>query len=139
VFPMTAEYALRAMAVLARSPDAPLRNRDIAARCQVPERYLAVVMREQVSAGLVRSQRGRNGGYTLAQPPEEIPVGAVLRAAGFDPTARPCGFGWDACDEERPCPLHPLYSELKGQVLRWSEDRTLADVGPDLPGIGGRG
>lgn len=132
MLPRTAEYALRAMAVLACSRDTPLRNSDLAERCQVPERYLSAVMRAQVQAGLVRSQRGRNGGYVLSREPAEIAVGDIILAAGHDLAGRPCAFGWDRCDAERPCPLHPLYSELNDAVGQWSLQRTLADVG-DLP------
>jgi Rrf2 family protein len=121
------------MAVLAQDPDTPLRSQDIADRCQVPVRYLSAILRDQVNAGLVRSQRGRNGGYVLARSPQTIPVGEVLLGAGYDPEARPCGFGWDACDDERPCPLHPLYTELKDSLRHWAKDRTLADVGPEFP------
>lgn len=130
MFPRTAEYALRAMAVLARNLDTPLRAADLAERCAVPERYLSAVMRAQVQAGLVGSQRGRRGGYVLARAPGEIAVGEVLLAAGYDPAGRPCAFGWDRCDPDRPCPLHPLYGELKEALAAWALDRTLADVGP---------
>lgn len=136
MLPRTAEYALRAMAVLAQSPGVALRNTDLAERCQVPERYLSAVMRAQVQAGLVRSQRGRNGGYVLARSPAEIAVGDVILAAGHDLSGRPCAFGWDRCDAERPCPLHPLYSELNEAVGQWAVDRTLADVGRLSPPSG---
>ncbi len=119
--------------MLAKSTDTPLRNRDIAERCQIPERYLSAVLRAQVQAGLVDSQRGRKGGYVLTRKPAEIPVGDVLLAAGFDLEGRPCAFGWDRCDTERPCPLHPAYSELNQLLIGWARRRTLADVG-ELPG-----
>lgn len=130
MIPRTAEYALRALAMLALHPDEPLRTAQIADQCDIPERYLSAVMRDQVRAGLVRSQRGRNGGYTLAGPPESIHLDDVLKAAGFDVTSRPCGFGWASCDRDDPCPLHPLFVELNAALEQWALGRTLGEVEP---------
>ncbi|WFB06367.1 Rrf2 family transcriptional regulator [Streptomyces sp. LX-29] len=74
------DYAVRAMAELAGSPDRPLKSEDIATRQDIPLRFLFVVLSELRRAGLVRSLRGPDGGYELSRPPEEITLADVIRA-----------------------------------------------------------
>ena len=73
-------YGLRLMADLAVHYERGLLPlKEIAARQEISEKYLEQIMMQLNRSGLVRSVRGAQGGYRLAQPPEEITVGAVLR------------------------------------------------------------
>ncbi|MET9650953.1 Rrf2 family transcriptional regulator [Streptomyces sp. NPDC006460] len=74
------DYAVRAMAELACSPDRPLKAEDIAARQDIPVRFLFVVLSELRQARLVRSARGPEGGYSLSRPAGEITLADVIRA-----------------------------------------------------------
>ena len=76
-----AEYAIKAVLDLAlhqRPELIPIQ--DIAARQAIPQRYLEQVLLALKRSGLLTSKRGSSGGYHLTRPPEEITVGAVLRA-----------------------------------------------------------
>src|SRR5438093_2285891 len=53
---------------------------EIARRQAIPQRYLEQVLLALKRSGLLTSKRGSSGGYHLTRPPEEITVGAVLRA-----------------------------------------------------------
>lgn len=64
-FSMTAEYALRAVTELARSPGT-LNAEEIASRTLVPSAYLAKILRQMQAAGLVESTRGKTGGWSLS-------------------------------------------------------------------------
>ena len=65
----TAEYALRAVVCLARSaPERRWTVRDIHEQTDVPEGYLSKVMQLLARAKIVRSQRGRTGGFRLERP-----------------------------------------------------------------------
>ncbi len=129
VLSQTAEYALRAMAWLAIMPAGePLRVRDLSIATGIPSHYLSKVMRRLVLAGLLRSQKGQGGGFVLSKAPEEIPFIDILIAMDVYPTDGRCAFGWGACDEIRPCPLHCSWSRLKEQLRSWAEDTTLADI-----------
>jgi Rrf2 family protein len=90
-----AEYAIKAVLDLALHRSGELTPiQDIAARQGIPQRYLEQVLLALKRAGLLASKRGSSGGYDLTRPPEEITVGAVLRAvegdhALFEALARP--------------------------------------------------
>ncbi len=125
----TAEYALRAMALLARAPAGEvLVGPDLAERARIPSPYLSKVMRRLVVAGLVVARRGRGGGFSLARAPGTIRLSEVLEALDVEVSARKCVFGWAACRDDRPCPLHPLWVELSARQRRWAEETTLDRV-----------
>jgi Rrf2 family protein len=75
------DYALRAMAELgAHPPDHALKAEDIATSQEIPLRFLLGILNELRRARLVTSQRGIQGGYTLARPASEINLADVIRA-----------------------------------------------------------
>ena len=76
------DYAARAVLGLARHyPNgAALRIEELASEQSVPANYLVQILIELKAQGIVRSLRGKEGGYLLAKPPAEINLGDVLRA-----------------------------------------------------------
>jgi Rrf2 family protein len=124
-----AEYALRVMTYLARlKTDTRIRARDIAEAVNVPAPFLSKVMQRLTAVGLLEAQKGHHGGFVLAKPPAEVRFIDILRAVDFEPAADHCLFGWEACDAQNPCPLHPEWSILKEQIEEWATSHTLADT-----------
>ena len=75
------EYAIKALLDLALQRERGLIPiQEIATRQAIPQRYLEQVLLSLERAGLLTSKRGSTGGYHLTRDPEEITVGAVLRA-----------------------------------------------------------
>jgi len=135
VISQTAEYALRAMAHLARKPEQPATNQEIAEATQVPSGYLAKVLQGLARAGLIVSRRGTKGGFVLARHPDEISILEVLQAV--DPIRRieacPLGLAEHA---ERLCPLHRRLDEAYSLVEETFRNTTLADVAdPTTPSL----
>lgn len=75
-----ADYGIRALLELAREPARPLTCEAIASSQEIPFRFLKSVVGELRRAGLVRSQRGCEGGYWLGRPADEITLLDVTRA-----------------------------------------------------------
>lgn len=124
----TTEYALRTSACLARQAPARTRAEDLAAIAGVPRPYASKILRRLTAAGLLTSRKGRGGGFALARDPEEIRFVDVMRAMDFEPASDHCLFGWESCDARDPCPLHPLWSDLKEAIEDWARSSTLADL-----------
>jgi Rrf2 family protein len=123
----TAEYALRAVSLLAaQPPDSPLRARDLSRETDIPAHYLAKILRRLVVSGILTSQRGQGGGFVLARPPEAVRFLDVLAAVGAEPDPGRCAFGWGACDASAPCPLHTAWRPIGEAFLQWAATTTLA-------------
>jgi Rrf2 family protein len=76
------DYACRAIELMARhyGDEQIMHIQAMAAAQGIPENYLVQILTALRSAGLVRSKRGKEGGYCLARPPGEITFGDVVRA-----------------------------------------------------------
>ena len=76
------DYAARAVLGLAQhhGADGAVRVEDVAAEQGVPAKFLAQILLELKAQGIVRSLRGKAGGYVLARSPAQISLGDVLRA-----------------------------------------------------------
>jgi Rrf2 family protein len=76
-----ADYAVRAVIELAGGgQERPRKVEEIARAQHIPVSFLENILTQLRSAGVVRSQRGPEGGYRLARPPEEVNLAHVIRA-----------------------------------------------------------
>ncbi|MGN6167703.1 MAG: RrF2 family transcriptional regulator [Solirubrobacteraceae bacterium] len=76
-----ADYAVRAAIELATSPDGrPVKAERIATAQGIPLNFLENILGEMRHAGIVRSQRGADGGFRLAKPAERVTIADVMRA-----------------------------------------------------------
>lgn len=130
----TTEYALRGMARLAIDPKSPQTVRQVAADAKVPPGYMAKVMQMLAEAGLLTSQRGLGGGFTLARPPAEISVLDIVSVVEPLPRIRTCPLGLKE-HSRGLCALHRRLDDAVALVERAFAASTLADLLED-PGVG---
>ena len=125
----TAEYAIRAMSAIATLPEGiKIRATDLGRATGIPAPYLSKILRRLVLAGLLVSQKGQGGGFSLARSAAEIPFIDILKAVDAYPTDRSCAFGWGSCDRDSPCPLHRSWSRLNRQLRDWADEVNLAEI-----------
>lgn len=77
------DYAVRAATMLAThaaGEGGPLKGDRIATAQAIPVKYLENILSELRQSGIVRSQRGAEGGYWLARPADQITVADIIRA-----------------------------------------------------------
>jgi Rrf2 family protein len=78
---MKVDYAVRALAELAAAGDGKPRKAEELAKAQgIPVRFLLKILMELNHAGIVRSQRGQEGGFLLARPAEKVTLAEAIRA-----------------------------------------------------------
>jgi Rrf2 family protein len=75
-----ADYAVRAAVELAAAGEGPMKGEAIAQAQGIPLKFLENILGDLRHAGIVRSQRGADGGYWLARPADRISVADVIRA-----------------------------------------------------------
>lgn len=100
----TSEYALRAVVLLARDAGKAESADHLAEVTKVPRRYLHKVLQDLVRHGLVRSQPGPGGGYSLARGKEDLTILDVVNAVAPLERIRECPLGLTS--HTTLCPLH---------------------------------
>lgn len=129
-------YALRVMLDIGRR-DGWVSLGDIAQRQNISRKYLEQVMSLLIKAGYVKSQRGKGGGYRLAESPEHYTVGAILRVAENGPLTPVSCLDCTTdtlCPRADECPTLPLWRELGEVTARFLDSKTLADLLVDANG-----
>jgi Rrf2 family protein len=124
-----ADYGIRAMLALARSPDSrAISVRAIAAGHSIPARFLPSAMTDLARAGLVEASTGRSGGYRLARPASAITLLDVVEALDGDPRRRTCVLRGSPCLVSGMCDVHEVFATAQEALLRELAAASLADV-----------
>src|SRR5215470_5388904 len=101
-----ADYALMAMKHLAeRAEDGALSAKDVADAYSIPPEALAKILQRLAKAGLLHSQHGINGGYTLARDPRQISAYEVIRAIDGPLFITSCITVRGECDQTERCTI----------------------------------
>ena len=125
----TADYALRAILVLARASDErPLRADEIARATGSPANYLAKTLNALAKAGLVTSTRGPFGGFVLAIPAAELTLAHIIDCFDEPRPQTRCLLGSAPCDPRRPCTAHQRWTAIRNTRRAALADTTVADL-----------
>jgi Rrf2 family transcriptional regulator, iron-sulfur cluster assembly transcription factor len=128
MFSQASEYALRAMAELARKPAGEwVLTSQLASNLELPAHYLAKVLQTLARRGLLDSQRGRQGGFRLAHSPESITAYDVVHALDDVRMFETCIMGESSCSDETACPLHSLWKGIRNSFLEVLQTTTMRD------------
>jgi Rrf2 family protein len=129
-----ARYALHAVIVLAEHGDAePLQIADIAKQARVPRKFLEQILLELKKRGIVRSQRGRAGGYLIGRSPRNISFADVIRVIDGPLALAPCVsvtayHKCDDCVDEATCAIRKVLLAARDATAEVLESRNLAQA-----------
>jgi Rrf2 family protein len=106
--------------------------REIAERLGLPEIPVRQALVRLRRAGILQAEKGRQGGYRLAKPPEKIPLLSVFRAlADGDPVLAlfsERGRRGKPYTPDKTDPTAGLWQRLEREFWKFFEDKTLADL-----------
>ncbi len=126
-------YTIRAMQHLAdHFGEGFVPLQDIVAKQNIPAKFLTVILSEFSRAGLILTQRGKDGGYALALPPVDIRYGDIVRLTRGSLALVPCASRYahekcKNCVEESNCRLRSLMLKVRDETASILDSLTLAD------------
>lgn len=132
-------YTIRALQHLADLyPMGRAQMGEIAVAQNIPAKFLTVILSELARAGIVISQRGRDGGYQLALAPVDIRYGDIIRITRGSLALVPCAsrFAHERCDHclpESECRLRALMLKVRDETAAILDAITLADPIAAIP------
>lgn len=122
-------YALKIMAYLAtHQEEGPVSLKDIADEEGVGIKYLEIIISSLNKGGLLKSARGKNGGYSLNKSPKEYTIAEILNIAEGSLAPVACVGGQDPCENACNCKTHLLWKELDDVIEEFLLSKTLADI-----------
>jgi len=128
------KYALQALLSLAREPTQELLLvSDIAERENLPKKFLEAILLELNRNGLVRSRRGRGGGYALAKPADLITFGQVVRIIDGPLAPLSCVSvnyyrRCDDCKDEQTCDIRKVMRRVRDAIATELDGTSLQDA-----------
>ena len=123
-------YALRMLIDLAEHEgDGFIALKDIAERQNISKKYLEQIVPILSRAGILRTNRGAQGGYALAKEPEHVTVGEILRLTEGSLTPVACLDGDPAqCPRSADCPTLPVWQGLNRVINEYLDGITLRSI-----------
>ena len=129
------EYALRALIDLgiARELGRPiLQVSELAAKEQLPVKFLEQILTQLRLAGYVETRRGKHGGYALAKPAARIRLGGIVRLLDGPLAPIACvsqtAYRRCTCPDEAHCGLRMLMLDVRNAIARILDRATLAQI-----------
>jgi Rrf2 family protein len=123
-----ASYAVHALVFMAtQKQKGPMASHNIAKARGIPERFLLKVLKPLVSARLLLSIKGPNGGYRLAKPANEISLLEILEAVD-GPIRGQNSFARDETDATLNRRLDQICNRTADQVRRQLQKIRLTDL-----------
>jgi Rrf2 family protein len=128
------KYALKAMMVLAQEyGQGPVLIADIAQREGIPRKFLEFILLELRNRGMLRSKKGKGGGYFLGRPPQKVTLGEILRdidgpLAPVSCVSHTAYVRCEDCRDERTCGVRMAMKEVRDATAKILDSTTLADV-----------
>lgn len=123
-------YALRVLVDLAENQgDGYITLKEVAERQEISEKYLEIIVKELVRAGILEGLRGKGGGYRLGHPAEQIKVMDVLCTLEGDLAPVAClADGSKPCSRAADCRTLPLWKGLNEVVSSYLSKFTVQDL-----------
>ena len=99
----------------------------------VPHKFLELILLELKNQGILQSKKGKGGGYSLARPPQLVPVGEVLRAVDGPIALLPCVSKTayarcEECRDERTCGIRLIMKDVRDAASQILDMTSLADL-----------
>lgn len=122
-------HGLRAVLYIAsRNVESPVRGEDIAREEDLPQPFLSKILKILSSRNILHSVRGPGGGFRLARTAEEITLLDIVEAIDGLTQFDECALGWKTCQDDKPCPLHNSWKQMRLGLREYLSKSTVADL-----------
>src|SRR5947207_4511058 len=133
IFSKPTEYAIRGLSELATRPHQHLTMLDdVLAGTELPRDFLAKLFQKLVRSGILRSAKGRGGGFALARPSHQITLMQIVESLEGPQPLDGCVVGLSQCTDQMPCSQHDLYKPIRQRLKDYLNTTTLADLASSL-------
>lgn len=122
------DYAIRALCYIARNKGDMVTAKDMVGGLKIPRPFLRKILQALNREGILKSHKGRDGGFTLARAPEEIFLIELMKAFQGPFKLNEHIFKNSPCPHEMTCRLKKKLDKIEGYVKSQLENITLKSL-----------
>jgi Rrf2 family protein len=128
------KYAVRAVVYLAihSTVDNKIGAKSIAEALEVPQPFLAQLLRKLTTNKLVSSSKGPGGGFFLDEKNLNNTLWDIISSIDGAYKFDDCFLGLSKCNNENPCPVHHIVSPFKEEILRNFKEKSIAVLAAEM-------
>jgi Rrf2 family protein len=124
----TTEYALTVLGYMSISQEQIFPAEMLHEKLEIPRRYLRKLLTDLSKLGIIKSAKGRKGGFVFAKPLSEITLASIIETVEGSEVMGNCILGHQICKEEQPCVMHEIWMEAKTKMMDTLSNTTLQDL-----------
>lgn len=127
-----ADYGVVILVEMARNPAESCNPSGLSERLRIPEPTVGKLLKRLTAGGLLRSRRGKNGGYRLRERPETISLARVLSVLEGPLAVTECSVGSGRCQLENDCAVRHNWRQINRAIFQGLDSLSLAVLAQPL-------
>ncbi len=126
IFSKKCEYGMQAVLFLAAQKTGTVVSAGtISEVLKIPLEFISKILQSLRDSGIIRSIKGKTGGFCLAKPASEIKLIDIVKAIDGLGLFQSCVLGFPECSPDTPCPVHDSWGTLRTQAFEMLSNETL--------------
>lgn len=123
------DYALMAINYMSYRKDSFIANtKNIAETYNIPSELLAKILQKLAKTGIIVSQNGPKGGYSLAKDPSQITLGEVIQIIEGPIQIVHCIEGDTTCEQKEQCTIQSPLRKIEHHIVNYLESITIDQI-----------
>ena len=124
----TSRYAIRILSFMAVQDKKLISAKFLIDNLNISDKYLRSLMTKLTKSGLIKSIQGREGGYVINKPFDEIYLIEIIQAFEDVEKYTGCVLGFEECSSSNPCALHNSWNETRTDTYTFIKNTTIIDI-----------
>ncbi len=128
------KYAIKALVYIAKYDNGSkaVMTSDIAREQNIPRKFLEIILRDLRNNRILESKRGKDGGFRLLRPAEDISLTEIMRIIDGPIAMLPCVSlnYYRSCDEceEESCEIKGVFEQVRDRTLEVLNGKTIKSL-----------
>jgi len=135
MFSKACEYGIKATIYIAVKSQQNLKVKlnDISKEIDSPVAFTAKILQKLTKSKILISTKGSTGGFEINNNKlAKIMLCQIVVAIDGDSVYKGCGLGFNNCNENKPCPVHYKYKQIRNDLKQMLETTSLLDLSKDI-------
>lgn len=129
IFSAKSRYAVRALLYAAKK-GGKVRVGEVAEKTKVPKFFLSKIFEKLAKEKILKSEKGRSGGFTLIKPLNDISLYKIKKAVEGTEDLEGCLLSSGVCTypTQKECPLHKEWETIRANIINYMKKSKISDI-----------